>query len=871
MDGVNRVKFIFSVLFLLNIVFANDFKLTQVAHIPLEIYTENDIKQAITNEAGIVNPAGAIDETEENKIKVDIDKINSVKNYINSLKSNHKKIYINLPDNFSKNYYLIWNGSIIQVDDDIYCADGNGTIQLLRKSDEYVSTKLNINIIEGHIQNDLKLKSSNFYKCLDNECYEKEYKAQLIYKQIQEDENQTKTTIKEDYIYRGTLKINNNVTIDGIGTLETNSSTYSGEFKDSNITGYGTFKTKTNNKLGLEIEQQGLWSNGYFIDGYLSTVYQDGGIYKGQSKHGKPDGKGTFIWPDKSKYTGSFQNGKKNGFGTYTFKDGSIYSGNYSNDKKDGYGELYIKSKDIYYKGEFKDGNFQGSGELYIQNKATYIGKFKNNLPHGKGVLIDDKDNITKVFAVNGVFNPYMKTSFLQNFPFPQAHAGWLSDKFNNIVNTVTTAVNDASKWVSDNSEHLVNAAKGCIAGSVGGAATGTVTGAVIGTAVGAIGGALAGGLNGCMNQAQKAFDISKANGGEYTWEDAQQALVDEISVENAVVGALGGLSSAAVLAKQGVVTAKTYQFMAITTRIVTKTPAIQASIKFLSKQGLKLKKSICKIGYMKNSSFCKLSKNNDDKVSIPSIINIASWNLKNLSANSANRDWKTIKNYIQSKKNYDFIALQEIMNESALNKIKGSFLSQLSKSKGLIGKKEYYGFLINKKYMNRTKLVEFRQYKSFIRPPSVLLVDKKFALINVHIVYGKESTMGKSQRIKEVLALNQIVKTIKKKHNINNIIIAGDFNIDFEENIYKALSMKLLSQGLIQYINEPTTIGNLAQNRFNKKYDHFITNGISTNSSVDRDILTNRKQSYFNKKVSDHLPISGTFIFYENDKKKNK
>jgi endonuclease/exonuclease/phosphatase family metal-dependent hydrolase len=791
-----------------------------------------------------------------------------------TLKDNNistKEVYINLPKSILDKYQVQYYGGIELVNENIYQPNGLGYIRFIRKSDGYFSLKQKVNSKHGVFLNKIKISANNFYKCLDNKCFEKEYKGTFNYLLQKNDKNKTTLLLKrENYIYKGMLEEKNqSLVIDGLGELNTTSGTYFGEFKDFKITGYGTFKTTTNNLLNLEIEQSGLWQNGHFKEGYLSTIYQDGGFYKGYSLNGVPNGRGIFIWPDKSSYTGNFKNGKKDGFGTYTFSDGSIYTGNYKNDEKHGYGELYIKSKNIYYKGQFKNGKFEGEGELHIQDKITYIGKFKNNMPVGKGIILDQNGNITKVIIINGYISPLDPTySFFDNFPFTKAYAGWFSDKFKDLKN----GLHDAVKWVVKNHEHIVNALKGCVAGGLGGGLTGATSGAVVGavvgvgvgTGVGMIAGGLGGALNGCINQAGKAYKISKSNNGHYTWKDAKKASVDEISVENAAVGAIAGFGAVAGLVERGAIASKSYEYTAVVSRILVKTPRIQKIIKNLKRKIPK----ICKIKFLKKNRICSVAK---IKVNLPSKLSVISWNLKNLSAKSANRDWNTIKKFINSKSNYDFILLQEIMNKKAISDIKGPFLYKLSKEKGLSLKKEYYGFLINKKYKNKTKLVEFRQYKQFIRSPSALLVDNKFALINVHIIYGSDTIKGKFERIKEIKALIKIVKIIKKKYKINNIIIAGDFNIDFDENIYKALQIGLLSQGLIYYINEPTTIGNLYKNRFNKKYDHFFSTGISRNASVEKNILFNRKQIYFNKKVSDHLPISGTFIFNNQEKKKKK
>jgi len=806
--------------------------------------------------------------------------------YVPVLSDNNvsKNIYILLSENISSKYNVKWDGNGINIDD-ILLANGEGNLTWIRKVDNYQSLPQKVNFTNGKANEPLKIHIQ--FKCIDTQCKEKETKGILTYHII--DENTTKIK-KEPYIYRGTLKTKDDDLIyTGEGTIETNSSTYTGELLDNDITGYGEFKTKLNNNLDFQIEQQGLWNNGKFISGYASTVYQDGGIYKGDTTNGIPDGKGIFIWSDKSKYNGFFKNGKKDGYGVYTFKDGSVYAGNYKDDKKDGYGELYIKSKDIYYKGEFKDGVFNGLGELYIQDKVTYIGKFKNNKPHGRGIIIDSNDTTTEVLAYNGTINPMQKSNMsfnILNLFITEAHAGFFSDAWDSVtetVNTISTAITETlPKWFKENKEHLVNAVKGCIAGGVSGAATGALSGASVGTVVGGPGagtlagasvGAFAGGLNGCINQGMKAFEISKNNGGHYGWEEAKEAFKEEISLENLAVGA-GGVALEAVLTSVKVTQVLSKipgiknipinkESTAIFTRLTSKSPAVQNAIKFLATKGKSIVQKICKTKLFQKLGMCK-------KQPKSSYVSLVSWNLKNLSGKSVNRDWHTIKNFISSQPiTTDVIMLQEIMNKQALQKINSNFKIIISKPKGKVGKKEYFGFLVRKDH--KTKLINFRQYSKFRVPPSVLIIDNKIALINVHIVFGDDTLISKHKRIKEVLALNSIIKTIRKKYKINNIIVGGDFNIDFSEKIFKVLETKLWSNKLIVYNNKPTTIGRLSKNRFNKSYDHFISNSYLVNTKVEIDILNNRKQSFFNKQVSDHLPISGIFTFIDKQNKKKK
>jgi len=764
-----------------------------------------------------------------------------------------------LPINIGKNYNFKWIGKCYRLDETICLADGKGSLTFIQKSDNYQTFPFKVSAHRGYIENNLSISTE--YKCLDPQCNFKELKG--IFKIVFKD---TGKVIEEPYTFKGKLQLEKNDSIIKYaeGLVETQHFKYNGEIKDNNISGYGIFETKENNNLGFSVIQRGVWEKGHFKSGYLHTIYQDGALYNGASKNGIPDGFGTVTWRDGSKYQGYFKEGKKDGHGEFTFSDGSFYIGDYRDDKKNGYGELYIKSLDIYYHGNFKDGEFSGDGELYMEDKAIYIGKFKNGLPDGRGILIDENNTITKVVAYKGTFIKYfsLMERFLNNFPVTQLQAGWFSDAFN----YVTQKVKQAYTWVKENKEHLINTVKGCVAGGIGGGVSGAAGGAIVGSFVGGIGaapgaivGGIAGGINGCINQGLKAWEISKKHNGQYTLNDAIHAVADEVSIENVVVG--GGAAFIETFAliknmeKAVSLTVAGSRAASKVYKVIKSSKSLKRLKEFYSKSENKFKRKICKFKLLK--SFCK--KNQQSK---NFNINIVSWNLKNLSSKSQDRDWNTIKKFITLKAGYDVIALQEIMDKEALERIKGPFKAIISKPKGKRGKKEYYGFLINRLTVKKAKLINFRQYSKFRVPPSVLLVNNKVAIINVHIVFGGNNLVSKIKRIKEVKYLNSIIKELKKRYkNVKNIIIVGDFNLESEDILSAGLPLRI-------YIHDKTTIS--VKNRLKNSYDHFLSSTILGITKVEDDILKNRKIEYFNKKVSDHLPISGKFLF-KNPKKRKK
>ena len=132
------------------------------------------------------------------------------------------------------------------------------------------------------------------------------------------------------------------------------------------------------------------------------------GIYEGELKKGKPEGKGRFFhimgfcyegeWKDGKKngrgtergpqgdiYEGEFKDGKRNGKGTLKLLDGEIYEGDWVNDKKHGKGKTTYPNGDVY-EGDFKNGLGNGKGIIKWINGDVFEGEIKDDLMNGKGV-----------------------------------------------------------------------------------------------------------------------------------------------------------------------------------------------------------------------------------------------------------------------------------------------------------------------------------------------------------------------------------------------------------------------------------------------------------------------------------------------------
>ena len=88
-------------------------------------------------------------------------------------------------------------------------------------------------------------------------------------------------------------------------------------------------------------------------------------------------------------YKGSWNlDNKRDGFGININPQGEIYIGLWDNDNIGEYG-AFFDNEGNYYKGKLVNGKGNGEGELLIFNKAKYICNFVDDIPNGKGKIIN--------------------------------------------------------------------------------------------------------------------------------------------------------------------------------------------------------------------------------------------------------------------------------------------------------------------------------------------------------------------------------------------------------------------------------------------------------------------------------------------------
>ena len=130
-------------------------------------------------------------------------------------------------------------------------------------------------------------------------------------------------------------------------------------------------------------------------DKILIVFNEDGSIYEGTYKNGKPNGHGSMTSDDnKTIYDGEWKNGKKEGIGKLIITDKYNYSGPFENDFFSGSGGVLCDNQGNIYDGDFEKGKFHGYGHYRMSNGDTYIGEFKDGLFNGKGQFNDKDGNV---------------------------------------------------------------------------------------------------------------------------------------------------------------------------------------------------------------------------------------------------------------------------------------------------------------------------------------------------------------------------------------------------------------------------------------------------------------------------------------------
>ncbi|MEM9918556.1 MAG: caspase family protein [Bacteroidota bacterium] len=196
--------------------------------------------------------------------------------------------------------------------------------------------------------------------------------------------------------------------IHGVGVCYyTDGSKYSGNWERRFPHGKGTKTFPDGTKwTGNWLKGQPVDENGQLVEIRIEEEVNDGtdiqsGCISGDCK----EGEGVFAYADGSKFEGQFRSGRLDGWGTWYFPNGEKYIGAFKNNFMHGRGTLYA-ADGSKTSGDWVEGEYVGDGQselgrvgcikgdcangqgtyVYQDAAAKYIGSFRNNVAHGRGI-----------------------------------------------------------------------------------------------------------------------------------------------------------------------------------------------------------------------------------------------------------------------------------------------------------------------------------------------------------------------------------------------------------------------------------------------------------------------------------------------------
>lgn len=184
----------------------------------------------------------------------------------------------------------------------------------------------------------------------------------------------------------------------------------------------------------------------------------------------------------------------------------------------------------------------------------------------------------------------------------------------------------------------------------------------------------------------------------------------------------------------------------------------------------------------------------------------IGSWNIKHLGWNND----KSMTEVAHVANSFDFLAIQELMNPTALGELEQtveqlsgeSWSSMASDDLGRSSYREHYGFLWRDSEIEYDSgAVVFLDFGDvFSREPysakfTVLESNRSFAAANVHVVYGDSV----SDRLPEIDALADYWKWLEEVYPGTPRLLMGDFNLGPSHDGWKSLSQLGASPAITQ------------------------------------------------------------------------
>ena len=169
--------------------------------------------------------------------------------------------------------------------------------------------------------------------------------------------------------------------------------------------------------------------------------------------------------------------------------------------------------------------------------------------------------------------------------------------------------------------------------------------------------------------------------------------------------------------------------------------------------------------------------------------LKLTSWNIRVFSNGS--RDDDELRKICKIAKEFDFIAIQELRDETVLKRMIKMLKKEFSRIYDYdisppVGqtRKEYYAFVYDPSFISPVGTGKIYDDDFFFRKPyymSFKAVQFDFTVITTHIIWGSSVT----QRRKEIKRLASVFRAIQDADlKENDVILLGDFNREHDDDL---------------------------------------------------------------------------------------
>lgn len=167
----------------------------------------------------------------------------------------------------------------------------------------------------------------------------------------------------------------------------------------------------TRNNKNEDIDKYIGETKGVQFNGIGILKKQNGDIYCGEFKNGKPEGQLNFYRGNKILYKGLWKNGVFNGLGTHYLKSGEIKYGHWVNGKLSSTKDAKAILPDGVYTGTMENGIANGLGKMIYSDGGTFYGEWNGGIINGIGCWTGiENDTITGEFT-NGLMHGYAEST----------------------------------------------------------------------------------------------------------------------------------------------------------------------------------------------------------------------------------------------------------------------------------------------------------------------------------------------------------------------------------------------------------------------------------------------------------------------------